>query len=74
MKVKSYTMELTQTQNDRSPGTDGMTYEFYECFWQLLEKDLVQVFNYSFEKRESPDSQKYGLLTLLFKKGESPFV
>ena len=61
---------VSQTQNDRSPGTDGLTYEFYKSFWHLVGKDLVEVFNYSFENKELPESQKYGLLTLLFKKGE----
>ena len=64
------TQAMSQTQNDRSPGTDGLTYEFYKSFWQLLGKDLVKVFNHNFESKELPESQKYGLLTLLFKKGE----
>ena len=64
------TQAVSQTLNDRSPGTDGLTYEFYKSFWQLLGKDLVKVFNHSFENKELPESQKYGLLTLLFKKGE----
>ena len=64
------TEAVKQTQNDKSPGTDGLTYEFYKAFWHLLGKDLVQVFNNSFEQMRLPESQNYGLLTLLFKKGE----
>ena len=64
------TQAVTQSQNDKSPGTDGLTYEFYKSFWQLLGKDLVQVFNHSFKNKELRESQDYGLLTLLFKKGE----
>ena len=64
------TQAVSQMQNDKSPGTDGLTYEFYKSFWRLIEKDLVEVFNHSFENKELPESQKYGLLTLLFKKGE----
>ena len=60
------THALRQAKNDKSPGTDGLTDEFYKSFWQLLGKDLVQVFNHSFENKELPDSQSYGLLTLLF--------
>ena len=41
------THAVTQAQNDKSPGTDDLTYEFYISFWMLLGKDLVQVFNYS---------------------------
>ena len=64
------TQAVSQMQNDRSTGTDGLTYEFCKSSWHLLGKDLVQVFNHSFENKELPKSQKYGLLTLLFKKAE----
>ena len=64
------TEAIKQTQNDKSPDTDGLTYEFYKAFWHLLGKDLVQVFSNSFEQMRLPNSQNYGLLTLLFKKGE----
>ena len=36
------TEAVSQTQNDRSPGTDGLTYEFYKSFWHLLEKILLK--------------------------------
>ena len=49
------TEAVRQTQNDKSPGTDGLTYEFYKAFWHLLGKDLVQVFNNSFEQMRLPD-------------------
>ena len=41
---EEFTEAVKQTQNDKSPGTDGLTYEFYKTFWHLLGKDLVQVF------------------------------
>ena len=44
------TEAVKETQNDKSLGTDGLTYEFYKAFWHLLGKDLVQVFNNSFEQ------------------------
>ena len=64
------TEAIKQTQNDKSLGTDALTYEFYKAFWHLVGKDLVQVFNNSFEQMRLLDSQNYGPLTLLFKIGE----
>ena len=68
-------MKLQKLLNKhKSLGTDGLTYEFYKAFWHLLGKDLVQVFDNSFEQMMLPDSQNYGLVTLLFKKGEQALL
>ena len=68
-------MKLQKLLNKhKSPGTDGLMYEFYKACCHLLGKDLVQVFNNSFEQMRLPDSQNYGLLTLLFKKGEQALL
>ena len=64
------TSALKQTQNDKSPGTDGITYEFYKAFWHLLGKDLVGVLQDSFQQNNLTKTQNMGLLTLLFKKGD----
>ena len=32
-------------QNDNSPGEDGLTAEFYEFFFDVLEKDLIESLN-----------------------------
>ena len=44
----------------KSPGTDGLTAEFYLSFWELLGQELVDSFNYAFEKGEMSISQKRG--------------
>lgn len=61
---------LKESQNDRSPGTDGLTYEYYKAFWHLVGKDLIDVHNENFERNKMSNSQNLGLLTLLFKKGD----
>ena len=60
------TSALKQTQNDKSPGTDGITYEFYKAFWHLIGKDLVGVFQDNFQQNNLTKTQNMGLLTLLF--------
>ena len=55
----------------KTPGTDGLTAEFYLSFWELLGQELVESFNYAFEKREMLISPKRGIITLIPKKGKN---
>ena len=54
----------------KSPGTDGLTAEFYLSFWAVLGRNLVEVLNYGFQNGQLSVSQRRGLLSLIFKKGE----
>ena len=54
----------------KSPGTDGLTAEFYLAFWANIGEDLVEVLNYGFQNGQLSVSQHRGLLSLIFKKGE----
>ena len=53
-----------------SPGSDGLPMEFYVAFWDLLDGDLVNVFNASLETGLLPLSQREALIALIFKKGD----
>ena len=39
---------ISSFQNDKTPGSDGFTVEFYRRFWHLLGKIMVDSFNYAF--------------------------
>ena len=52
----------------KSPSTDGLTAELYLSFWELLGQELVDSFNYAFEKGDMSISQKRGIITLIPKK------
>ena len=54
----------------RSPGSDGLSAEFYLAFWKVLGEDLVEVFNASFSSGHLPPSLRRALINLLFKKGD----
>ena len=54
----------------RSPGSDGLSAEFFLAFWNVLGEDLVEVFNASFSSGHLPPSLRRALITLLFKKGD----
>ena len=34
-----------QMEHNKAPGPDGFPAEFYQCFWDMIKADLVQLFN-----------------------------
>ena len=49
----------------KSPGEDGFTKEFYQTFFDLIGKDLLNSYNDSFHKGSLSISQKRGTITLI---------
>ena len=62
---------LKSFSKGKTPGTDGLTAEFYLSFWELLGQELVDSFNYAFEKGEMLISQKKDIITLIPKKDKN---
>jgi len=56
---------LETFQNDKAPGGDGFTVEFYAYFFDLLGNDLIASFNKAHEKGELSISQRRGIITLV---------
>ena len=59
---------LKTFKNNKSPGNDGISAEFYKKFWPIFGKYIVDSFNESFEKGELTTSQKQAIITLIDKK------
>ena len=57
-------------ENNKSPGCDGLTSNFYKKFWPILGERLSRVYNYAFNNGLLTVSQRRGIITLLFKKGD----
>jgi len=51
---------LETFQNDKAPGEDGFTIEFYKYFFDLLGNDLLASFNEAHAKGELSISQRRG--------------
>ena len=66
--LEECTQALNSFKNNKSPGLDGLPYEFYSKFWDLMGPDLVATFNDSFRQGSLSYSQRTGLITLLYKK------
>lgn len=54
----------------KSPGIDGLPAEFYQRFWPVLGRDLTEVINASYRSGCLSLSQRSGLITLLYKRGD----
>jgi exonuclease III len=63
-------LAINEMKNNKSPGSDGLTVEFYKQFWPELKDYYVNSINYSFEKGELTELQKQGIITLLPKPGK----
>ena len=65
---------IKSMSNEKSPGEDGLTKEFYEKFLNLLLPILNEVLNFTLKENIQPKSQKNALIKLLFKKGNSKLL
>lgn len=54
----------------KAPGSDGLPMEFYVRFWNILGSDLVSVLNYCYRSGSLCLSQRRGVISLVFKKGD----
>ena len=59
---------LSTFQNNKTPGNDGLTIEFYRSFWPVLGEMLVKSLNYSYKHGELSSSQREAVIVLIEKK------
>ena len=60
---------LCSMDNNKSPGNDGLSKEFYFKFWDKLKNPLYQSFMQGKRKGEMSASQRQAVIKLLEKKG-----
>ena len=61
---------LQSFENNKSPGNDGLTVEFYKTFWSSLGNLLADCLNYSYDFGEFSNTQKQVVINLIEKKGK----
>ena len=54
-----------------APGSDGLPMEFYIHFWEVLGQDLVDVLNTCYAPGSLSLSQRRGIISLVFKRGDT---
>lgn len=56
---------LKNMKNNRSPGTDGFTAEFFKCFWKQLGNFVVRSINLGYINGQLSITQRQGIITCI---------
>ena len=59
---------------NKSPGSDGLTLEFYRKFWTDVKDLLLNSLNEGYDKGTLAESQRIGILSLMYKKKMIPMI
>ena len=63
-------ISLKSMQNNKTPGNDGLTKEFYETFWNEIKHIFLKSLKQAKEKGQSSISQRQAVIKLIDKKIE----
>ena len=66
--IKEISKALKEMANDKTPGLDGLTTNFYKFFWPDIKHILFDSYISSFEQGELSSGQRIGVLSLIPKK------
>ena len=62
--------KLKLINNQKSPGSDGFTTEFYTFFWKDIGQCLIRSINYALRSGEMSITQKQAIITCIPKEGK----
>ena len=69
LSKKEFQSAFRNMPNEKSPGNDGLTKEFYETFWDDIKRPLTLSFQQALKNGELSTSQKQAVIKLIEKKG-----
>ena len=59
---------VKKLNNNKSPGPDGLTPEFYKTFWSILKDPFMDMLHETYQLKRLPSSTCMAILTLIYKK------
>ena len=59
---------MKSMKNNKTPGNNGLTKEFYETFWNELKTPLMKSINHAFHTKTLSISQRQAVIKLIEKK------
>ena len=69
--LEEASVALKNMKNDKSPGTDGFSAEFFKCFWSRIGVFVVRALNDGYRKGKLSNTQRQGVITCI-PKGDKP--
>ena len=66
-----YGFALKNMKNNKSPGLDGFTVEFFKFFWTDIGHFILQSLNYGYRNGSLSITQKQGVITCIPKQNKS---
>jgi hypothetical protein len=69
--VEECFIALNRMKNNKTPGKDGLTKEFYHKVFPIISKQFLAVVNDIFESESLSSSQRHGLITLACKDNDN---
>ena len=60
--------------NDKSPGSDDLTKEFFETLWSEVKKTFLSCLSHSFDKGEFCTSQRQAIIKLIEKDKDKRLI
>ena len=65
IKYEEVALVLKAMSNNRSPGSDGFSAEFFKMFWKKIGYFIIRSINYGFIKGELSATQREGIITCI---------
>ena len=72
INIEECAKALKKLPNNKSPGPDGLTTNFYKFFWPDIRELLQESYSYSFINNTLTQDQRMGILNLIPKKDKDP--
>ena len=70
LTISEIAMALRELPNDKTPGSDGFTTNFYKFFWSDIRMLLYDSFAYTFSNGSLSDDQRRGIINIIPNDGK----
>lgn len=70
---KEASVVVNSMSNNKSPGGDGFTVEFFKMFWNEIGSFVVRSLNSGYKVGELSSTQTQGIITCIPREGKSKF-